>query len=566
MMHFIYVIIVLGFGFVESKARDSVIMEVAPSNWSQGHVVSQPRMNPYNLSEEEFLQFKQQGQWLTHSYPVTVTGLLPPYRPIERILNDDFNNPIKKWLNSLFKSLTQIKSFDGLMNWLGLNPFPERSEKEGYSVFLPEGKVKPKFLGMDQIEHNNALGFSLSCATCHTSQLFGKTVFGLTNRFPRANEFFIRAKVGVTLLEENFFKYYSGANPAEMELFSSAKKNIKAVGLKKPIALGLDTSLAQVALSLSKRNPDGIASRSQYFEKHPRHDYLDDYPADSKPAVWWNLKYKNRWLSDGSVVSGNPIYTNILWNELGRGVDLLELEQWLEDNEKIVAELSTAVFSSEAPRITDFFSEAEIDIAAAKRGETLFNEVCSSCHGTYKKNWSLPNAEAMSLTERIKTSQVYYPKQTKVKNVGTDPYRYLGMKSLEKLNSLAISQKNNILIQAQVGYVPPPLVGIWARWPYFHNNSVPSLCELLKPSAQRVKQFYQGPARNKNTDFDKVCNGYPVPEKAPVEWKRTRELKVDTSKKGLGNFGHDEGIFIENGKELLNQDEKMDLIKYLQTL
>jgi len=49
--------------------------------------------------------------------------------------------------------------------------------------------------------------------------------------------------------------------------------------------------------------------------------------ADSKPAVWWGLKYKNRWLSDGSVVSGNPIFTNIIWNELVTLNDLTDLKK-----------------------------------------------------------------------------------------------------------------------------------------------------------------------------------------------------------------------------------------------
>lgn len=547
-------------------AQETLIIGKSNSIWAKDFKLETPRPNPYQIPEPDFQGFQQRGQWYTHSYPVTVTGLLPPERPIKRLLNDEFKNPIKRWLNSLFKAFAQVKNFDDLMNWLGLNPFPKESEKGIYAFHLPEGMERPKFLGMASLDRGQARGFTLSCATCHTSQLFGKTVFGLTNRFPRANEFFIRAKLGVSLLEAHFFKYYTGASAAEIELFSSAKENIKSVGLKKPLALGLDTSLAQVALSLARRNQDGIASKNSYFEKHPRPDILDQYPADSKPAVWWNVKYKNRWLSDGSVVSGNPIYTNILWNEVGRGVDLVELEQWLQNNKQIIAELTTAVFSSEAPRMTDFFKESDFDIPAAQRGEEIFNEMCSRCHGTYRKNWSLPEFVNASVTEQIKTAQVFYPKQTKVKNVGTDPYRYLGMKSLEKLNDLDISKKNEILIEAQQGYVPPPLVGIWARWPYMHNNSIPSLCELLKPSAERAKLFIQGPAINPNTDFDRECNGYPEGAKVPASWRQRKELAYDTSKKGMGNFGHDEGIFIENGKDLLSPDDKKDLIKFLQTL
>jgi hypothetical protein len=324
--------------------------------------------------------------------------------------------------------------------------------------------------------------------------------------------------------------------------------------------------LAQVALSLQKRNPDAWATKNSYYEKNPRADYLDTMPADSKPAVWWNLKYKNRWLSDGSVISGNPILTNILWNEIGRGTDMKELNDWMEKNEKVIADLTSMVFSTEAPRITDFFSEQHIDIAKAQRGEQIFLENCSGCHGTYHKNWSLSQFAGASITEQIKTYQVEYKKQTVVKDVGTDPYRYLGMKSLEKLNELQISQNNGIVIQAQKGYVPPPLVGIWARWPYFHNNSIPNLCELLTPAHLRTKEFYQGPAVDKNTDFDIECNGYPAPDKAPIAWRKNKELKFDTRIKGMGNSGHDERIFLKDGQEILTAADKKDLIHFLQTL
>ncbi|MCK6597490.1 MAG: hypothetical protein L6Q37_03935 [Bdellovibrionaceae bacterium] len=351
-----------------------------------------------------------------------------------------------------------------------------------------------------------------------------------------------------------------------MALFREAKLNIKSVGLKKPINLGLDTSLAQVSLSLSRRNRDELASKNSFFEANPRADILESQPADSKPAVWWNLKYKNRWLSDGSVVSGNPIYTNILWNEIGRGADLDKLEIWLQENQQIIKQLTTAVFSLEAPKFIDFFSEEEINISSAQKGEVVFNEHCSRCHGTYIKNWSRPEADRMSLREKLLTFEVKYPQLTKVKDVGTDPFRYLGMNSLTKLNELVISKKHQITIKPQKGYVPPPLVGIWARWPYLHNNSVPSLCALLTPASQRPKWFYQGPANNSQTDFDKNCNGYPEVERAPLSWKKNKEMMVDTTKRGLGNFGHEEGIITEQGEEMLSREEKMDLIRYLQTL
>ncbi len=543
---------------VESKSQDL--------QWAAQYRLEEPRPNPYQLDESEFQNSKNQGQWHTQYYPIEVTGILPPLRPIKKILDNDFRNPLIRILQDLFQKINIFKSFDDLMKWLGLNPYPDQNETGIYKVYVPEDKIINHRFGMGMMARGGATGFTLSCTVCHSSSLFGKTVFGLTNRFPRANEFFLRATQAIKVAPAPMFQVYTGSTPAEMKLFKQVQSNLKSVGAVTPLALGLDTSLAQVALSLQKRNPDAWSTKNSYYEKHPRADYLDAIPADSKPAVWWNLKYKNRWLSDGSVISGNPILTNILWNEIGRGTDLVELNSWIDKNEHVIRDLTSAVFSVEAPRITDFFSENQINIRSAQRGEELFKDNCASCHGTYHKNWSLNEFSSAPIAEQIKTYKVVYKKQTQVKDVGTDPYRYLGMKSLEKLNQLQISQNNGIVIQAQKGYVPPPLVGIWARWPYFHNNSIPNLCELLTPARLRKKEFYQGPAVDKTKDFDFDCNGYPAPSVAPVAWKKDPELKFDTRKKGMGNMGHDESIFIVDGQEILSAADKKDLIHFLQTL
>ena len=166
----------------------------------------------------------------------------------------------------------------------------------------------------------------------------------------------------------------------------------------------------------------------------------------------------------------------------------------------------------------------------------------------------------------MKTRRVVYPQPTRVYDVGTDAYRRKAMKRLERLNELQISKNQGILVKAQEGYVPPPLVGIWARWPYFHNNSVPNLCALLTRSDQRPKSYVAGPPKDKDRDFDDQCNGYPLGTKAPSHWFAEPDYFFDTQIKGLSNSGHDEGIFLREGQELLSAEDKSDLIQFLQTL
>ncbi len=259
-------------------------------------------------------------------------------------------------------------------------------------------------------------------------------------------------------------------------------------------------------------------------------------------------------------MSGNPIFTNLLWNEIGRGADLHVLDGWLKENSLVIQDLVTAVFSSEPPLITDFFDVSQIDLSSAKRGQKLFQESCQRCHGEYVKSW---DQATVATVENIKTQQVIYRSKTPVVDVGTDSHRRLGMRSLETLNQLEISKENNTLIRSQKGYVPPPLVGIWARWPYFHNNSVPSLCALLTSGPQRPKIFYAREAIHPKTDFDFACNGYPV---QTAQSAKPDDLAFDTSREGLSNLGHDQDIFIDGTVERLTPQDKKDLISFLQTL
>jgi hypothetical protein len=550
------------------------------SNWTvSDQLPTSGRINPYNFSTNEFLDHQAQGQIHTQVYPVAVTGVLLPERPIKNILDNKTWNPIKGILNQVFKSFVGVDDFGGLLNWVGLLEYPDDLSSLDFKVpdqlvldyqnFNPlnpksKDRISNHRLGYSQIFRGDTKLFTMSCATCHSDQLFGQTVFGMTKRFPRANEFFIQGSKALNYYNQFIFKSYTGANDSEMYWLDRSISNLKSVGHKQPLALGLDTSLAQVALSLKKREPNAWADKSLSYEKHPRaDDILDHDPGDSKPAVWWSVKYKNRWLSDGSVVSGNPIYTNLLWNEIGRGTDLRELSDWLNQNEQIVKELTTAVFATEAPRIERFFDPNLISKNSALKGELIFNKTCAKCHGVYEKNWSRPEFKNQAWGEQIKTYQVVYPQPTPVVDVGTDPYRYLSMLSLTALNDLQISKDNKILIQAQKGYVPPPLVGIWARWPYMHNNSIPSLCALLSPVKDRPQVYYAVAPNDKTKDFDFECNGYP---------EKDRRLWVDQDKiyrvnnKGLGNQGHDEGIFIKDGKELLSNQDKRNLIQFMQTL
>ena len=533
---------------------------VSKRSWEKGELTSESGIeNPFNIAPHLFLEYKNQGEIHALNYPVENTGILLPYTPIKRLIEGESSNPLKKLISGLIGVVTPFKSFDDLEDWLGLIKYPENENDQVFPIPAPSANRPSHRMGLTFKDHHQTLSFTLSCAQCHSSNLFGKRILGLSNRFPRANEFFEAGIKATPFIGEGFFKWATNATNDETLMFHQLKKTTPFIAAKKPVQLGLDTSLAQVSLSLSKRAKDPYATKKRVRSEY---NFLSRHIADSKPMVWWNVKYKNRWLSDGSVVSGNPIFTNIIWNEIGRGADLLEIEEWLAQNEKVIEELTTAVFSNEAPHITDFYEPSVIDELMAQKGEKLFNQTCASCHGVYQKNWSLPWANSLEAKERLKTFNVKYPKQTFVVDVGTDPGRHQGMKGLLRLNELSISQKNGIVIEPQKGYVPPPLVGIWARFPYFHNNSVPTLCDVLTEGRLRPVTYWARPLEDQNLDYDLECGGYP--KHAPRQ--RHRDYYYDTRRKGMSRLGHDEGVFLREGREIFSLEEKKQLVMFLKTL
>jgi cytochrome c5 len=95
------------------------------------------------------------------------------------------------------------------------------------------------------------------------------------------------------------------------------------------------------------------------------------------------------------------------------------------------------------------------------------------------------------------------------------------------------------------------LQGIWAAAPYLHNGSVPTLAELLKPSAQRTAQFSLGAKYDiENVGLAAVQEGSSA----------TRSV-TDCNDLNSGNSrcGH------EFGTSLSDQDKKA-LLEYLKTL
>jgi cytochrome c553 len=191
----------------------------------------------------------------------------------------------------------------------------------------------------------------------------------------------------------------------------------------------------------------------------------------------------------------------------------------------------------------------EIAPESARAGRRIFHKQCSGCHGNYEKS----EAEA--------------PRWISIETVQTDRER-LRLTSGNFREVVARNPLDDLIRahpQAGKGYLAPRLEGIWARFPYLHNGSVPSLRAMLTPPEARPR-FFSLKRAGELERFSKEAGGLTIPaagsqgDLALQFSARQRSRHVyDTSQPGQSNRGHPFGTN-------LPEEEKGALLEYLKTL
>ncbi len=176
-----------------------------------------------------------------------------------------------------------------------------------------------------------------------------------------------------------------------------------------------------------------------------------------------------------------------------------------------------------------------IDDKLADDGQFLYQKNCAGCHAFDGSRAGQPVPYREIGTDRHRMDSWPAEAPAALEAWGENEGYPDGLKGFQKVE----------------GYKAPPLDGIWARSPYLHNGSVPTLRDLLKKPDLRPKVFYRG-----NDAFDTVRVGFVS---NVVANKHRRYFPFKTSDMGNGNGGH---LF---GTDL-GPKEKLALLEYLKTL
>ncbi len=343
------------------------------------------------------------------------------------------------------------------------------------------------------------MGWVQTCMLCHGGKLpgSGETMIGLPN--------------------------------SDIDMQTLYEDVTKLIGIKPPFKLnfgmtrGRTNAFVFSAELMRRRNLD-LSMRSEPVS----FGTYQDIDLDAVP--WWHFKKKTSLYVDGGVTGD---FTRPIMQFTMGEPDGAKIRSWEADFKDIVAYLRTI----EPPKYP-----FPIDQKLAAEGKKVFERTCSECHGTYGANGKYPNrvvpiaaigTDSMRLTELTKEMRSYFNRTWFAAN--------------------ARAEEN------PAGYVAPPLDGVWATAPYFHNGAVPTVYGVLTKEA-RPKYFRR---TGSAADYDAKNLGLPyetltAPAAATLPGEARRRV-VDTTLPGLGNQGHPFGF-------PLSEKQKRQVIEYLKTL
>jgi mono/diheme cytochrome c family protein len=218
---------------------------------------------------------------------------------------------------------------------------------------------------------------------------------------------------------------------------------------------------------------------------------------------------------------------------------------YIKNREFEFADIRAYLLSLEPPRYP-----FAVDRSLVAVGKEVFERNCVRCHGTYGPGGHYPN------------------KVVPLDQVGTDPTLALAFAPEGVAYYLKSwfarehgPQGEPLHGLSRGGYQAPPLDGIWATPPYFHNGSVPTLDGVLN-SRSRPRIFTRS-FRGDVAEYDSRHVGLKVsvlekPADARLPAIERRRV-YDTSQPGRGNGGHAFG-------DSLSETQRKAVIEYLKTL
>jgi hypothetical protein len=389
-------------------------------------------------------------------------------------------------------------------------------------------KENKKFKGLFTAEYQNSKIGVLGCVFCHTGRAAGITIPGLGNKLVDVYQIGKDLKNLYNIYETLYLPYLKDEHLKEIFYRSQNFANV----------------LSNEKISNKTQGLVPISIIRYWLYTYQGKSYPEDLtPGAVKVPVFWGYAEKRKvgQFCDGGGNGKLPGWGAAVELAAGQDPFMLNDVEYLKKLELVEDNIGNIL-----PPKYPF----AINSKQAEKGKKLFNENCLKCHGEHERDKDgFPVFTA--------------PKHISIKKLQTDNDRLSG--NTPEFYELVANNPINHVLQAnyfEPGYFAPKLFGVWARFPYLHNGSVPNIYELLSSPEERSAVFSLKDAGEEKR-FDTKKLGLKTENKKSKEYKELLNSNArnvyKTSKLGQSNSGH-------HNYPKFTETEKDELIEYLKTL
>jgi len=371
----------------------------------------------------------------------------------------------------------------------------------------------------------------VNCLGCHASMLNGELVIGLGNSF---RDWTNPGPEPGALAFAGAMAF--GADTPEARAMARFVRGAAALHGKAMTPFrGVNPAFRIEEVAAAHRVPETLAWTAERVYEVPDRVIASDVPP------WWHLKKKHALYYNGM---GGGDYAKLLQQI---GVVMIEDKT---DSERItegMRDLLAYLHTIEPPAYP-----WPIDLELAEVGRAVFENHCASCHGTYGDvvggggdDWTYPNA--LVPLEVVGTDPEY------AKALKESPLHVWYRTSWYARAGRSADEGPASYADPELVYIAPPLDGVWASAPYFHNGSVPDLAGVLDSSDRPTlwtRSF-------RDDDYDPERVGWRFSEPGAGEPIGTETY--DTRIRGYSNRGHTFG-------DDLTEAERRAVLEYLKSL
>ncbi|BDC50522.1 hypothetical protein F183_A28380 [Bryobacterales bacterium F-183] len=364
--------------------------------------------------------------------------------------------------------------------------------------------------------------YALNCLVCHAGSVGGKTILGLPSKAMDFSGLFEdmaatysilhQGKPGNPPFPEGLLFLHGGKAPPKVEfpegLLSGSRGNYNSFTFSVYFMAMRDRELS-------------LAPKPQDLK--PLNHYLDAPPL-------WNTAKKTALYYDGFVrKSVRPLMQFSLDPSFNGAL----FRSWEADYQQIYDWVNTL----ESPHY-----EGELNRTLAAQGEKVYTQTCQGCHGAAGRGGDYRNIVVP--IDVVKTDRA------RLDGLSPEFKQHFNQSWMGSFGEAKIAPRAE-------GYVAPPLDGVWATAPYFHNGSVPTLYHVLFPDER--PQVWKVTSYNA---YDHTRAGLSIAEYGQMPNVNSLSEKrryYDSSRPTMSNTGH-------RFADVLTRAQRISLLEYLKSI